>query len=403
MAIITPFIDATGFNLPTLNDVFNSIVTSEQVIYGTDTNYDSNSPDGQRVLILAQALIDSYEAQQSLFNSYFLDYAQGRALDMVVGRKNIQRKGGTFSTILIQIVTNALCTLQGLDGNINDVNGTGYIVQDNIGNQWILTATTTIPANTTVNLLFRSATYGVNLANPNTITISLSVVVGVVSVTNPNEVLTIGSNEETDTALRIRAFQSYAFSSQNQVDAVYSQLLNLAGVTDVLTWSNNNTSPVDSTGTPIFTLWTIVEGGDNTAIANIIYQNIHGSGMRGTVSVTIPSINGIASIVVKFDRPIYIPLYIKFNLKQTVFPFTFNILGIQNYIINNINYKLGVNADSGTLTSIALDGINSLGGGGVPLNLQISNNNTNWHNYLALGSLQEKFSLSTANININVV
>lgn len=401
-SVPTPILDETGLVIPTYMEVFNGYVEGEQAIFGVETNYETNSPDGQRVGIISQATTDINEVLQSLFNSFFADFAQGNALDMVGGRKGLLRQNGTFSTIDISITTSAICTLIGLDFNINNVNGTGYTIQDNAGNQWILTSTTTLLANTTTSLIFRAKNYGEILATSNTITLPVTIVVGVVSVTNPAGVLTTGIPEETDTNLRVRYFQSFAFTSQNQTDAVYSQLRNLTGITDVLTVQNN--APItDANGTPLFTLWTIVEGGNNTAIANIIYKNIHGGGMRGAVSVPILAINNITTINVKFDRPIYAPLYVKFNLKQTNPNFTFDILAIQNYIATNIIYTLGQNADSGTLTALALKAIIAVGGGGVPLDLMISNDNITWVDYVTVTTLQHKFTLSASNIAIIIV
>ncbi len=403
-SVPSPFIDSTGLVIPTFTQVLNGYIVAEQAIFGTDTNYDTNSPDGQRIAITAQAQTDTNEALQGLFNSFFADYAVGNALDLVAGRKGLIRKEGTFSTVQIAITTNLICTLAGLDDNISNVNGTGYTVQDNIGNQWILTSTVTLLADTTTLLLFRAKNYGASLASPNTITIPFTIITGIISFTNPSDQVLIGTNEENDTQLRTRYFQSYALTSRNQVDAVYANLLNLDGVTDAMTDQNNTGAP-DIYGTPAFTLWTIVEGGNSDQIANVIYHNIHGSGMRGSVSVTIPSANGITSIIVKYDRPIYIPLYVKYNLKKTTTSssFTFDIAGIKNYMVFNISYTLGDNADSGTLTALALNAINALGGGGVPLDLLISIDNATWVEYLDVGSLQNKFTLSSTNITITVI
>jgi len=401
-SIPTPILDETGLVIPTYMEVFNGYVEGEKAIFGVETNYETNSPDGQRVGIISQATTDTNEVLQSLFNSFFGDFAQGNALNMVVGRKGLLRQSGTFSTINLSITTNSICTLTGLDFNIDNVNGSGYTVQDNAGNQWILISTTTLLANTTTSLIFRARNYGEILATSNTITLPVTIVVGVVSVTNPAGVLTTGILEETDTNLRVRYFQSFAFTSRNQIDAVYSQLQNLTGVTDVLT-VQNNTPVTDANGTPLFTLWTIIEGGNDTAIANIIYQNIHGGGMRGAVSVPILAANNITTINVKFDRPIYTPLHVKFNLKQINPSFTFNILAIKNYIVINIIYTLGQNADTGTLTALALKAIIAAGGGGVPLDLMILNDNSAWVDYVAVATLQHKFTLSASNIAITIV
>ena len=131
-------LDATGLVVKTLNEIVADLETGLRGIYGSDINLDQNSPDGQLVNIFAQAAVDIRELAQQIYNSFDPDLAIGRILDQRVVINNIERQGGTYTVQPIDIVVDRTVSLTGLDANYNDPDGTGYTVQDDEGNQFIL-------------------------------------------------------------------------------------------------------------------------------------------------------------------------------------------------------------------------------------------------------------------------
>lgn len=110
---------------------------------------------------------------------------------------------------------------------------------------------------------------------------------------------TTGRNRENDEALRIRR----ARAVDNSLLGALEQLEN---VTDARVKENDGTA-TDSDGTPRQTIWAIVEGGDNTDIAETIIQfKPAGIGTRGTVTVNTESPFSGETTAVKFDRPTYL-------------------------------------------------------------------------------------------------
>ena len=63
-------LDVNGLQIKTFNEIKEELITSLRGIYGNDINVDSNSPDGQLVNILAQAIIDQLELIQQAYNSF---------------------------------------------------------------------------------------------------------------------------------------------------------------------------------------------------------------------------------------------------------------------------------------------------------------------------------------------
>ena len=60
-------------------------------------------------------------------------------------------------------------------------------------------------------------------------------------------------------------------------------------------------------------------------------------------------------------------------------------------------------AETSKPTAIARDAINSNGGNGVPVDLEISINGTNWLDYIPCPSKKNKFTVDTSKITITEI
>ena len=230
-------ITANGISIQTQTDILNSIINgTSQVpgliqIYGSGINVNSNSPDGQLINIFALSKVDIEQLCVNVYNSFDPDQAVGSALDAVSQYCGITRLGGSYTTVNIVVTTSQTLTLPGIDTS------TPYTIQDNIGNLYTLvsSANLSIGANT---LLFQAVNIGFIQAVPNTITVPVSVVQGVVSVNNPNNAVTTGVNQETDAQLRIRRQNSVALASQGNYAGMIAALYSIPGVIQALIHEN---------------------------------------------------------------------------------------------------------------------------------------------------------------------
>jgi hypothetical protein len=179
-------------------------------------------------------------------------------------------------------------------------------------------------------------------------------------------------------------------------------ILSLDGVTDAVLYENVGDEE-DSNGIPAHGTWLVVEGGANTEIADIIYQNkSYGSNLKGGVTVNIVTAsNGL--FVAKFDRPTAQDLYIRFQIQRTVPLYVFNLTIVKDYLVDNLIYEIGEFAETSLVTSSAVMGIATQGGGGVPINVEISDDGVTWSDFMEVPTLASKWTLDAANIEITVI
>lgn len=391
--------DTNGLQIDTLNDLTTTLQDKYRIIYGQDIDVSSNTQTGQQIALLAQMFLDIQELIANINASFDPDQASGILLDQRVNLYGIKRQGATFSYVNIELVTDRGLSLQGLDADANNINGSGFTVSNDTGDQFILLDSQNPSAAGTYTYTFRSKALGAINPSINTITNINTITVGVVSVNNPSAPTTIGVNEESDAILRQRAKNSVGKSGQASLDSIKANIANLNGVVSVEVYENDS-NITDGDGLVAHSIYVIVEGGADADIASVIYKyKTAGCNLNGSTQYTITNDSG-KQILIRFDRPSAKNLYVKFNIKPTVSGQSFNIAGIKQYIINNIAYNIGSPAETSALTAVAIMGIASTGGGGVPLDLQISKDGSAWADYLDVDLLKEKWTLATARIDI---
>ena len=378
---MTDSLDSNGLQVSTVTELTDGLVSDFQAIYGTDVNLDQSSPDGQLLNIFAQAGVDIRELLTQIYNSFDPDNCSGRILDARCAINNVFRKGATWTEVPIDITVDRTVTLQGLDENFNDPNATAYTIQDNVGNQFLLVSTQQLTSGTT-RVLFRAKEIGRVETSINTITIPVTVVLGVVSVNNPVVPTNIGENEESDYDLKIRRRQSVSIGSSGYLNGLLATVLQLDGVTDAALYENY-TGSTDANGTPAHCMWLIVEGGSASDIAEAIYRKkSYGCNMRGSKTYTIITISN-QEFIAKWDEPTVIPLYIKFTIQPISPTVQFDVDAIKDYVLEAEAFKIGQGAETASLTGLAQAAIDANGGNGYATNVLISTDQTNWVEYIA--------------------
>lgn len=298
-----------GLTVASQAEILAAYTAAFQTIYGADINLDSDSPDGQILNIFMQSILDLEDLLVQIYNGFDPDYAVGIVLDQRVAINGIQRQGGTFTTTNITLVISQALNLYGLDQDVQPV----YTVQDNAGNQWQLMTSQTVSGSGTYVYLFQAANPGAVLTVPNTITIPVSIVLGVDSINNPTTYAVLGINEESDEALKIRRQQSVALSSQGYLAGLLAALENINGVTFAFV-EENNTGSTNGDGVPGHSIWVIVAGsGSDADIANAIYTKRNaGCGMFGSISFAVTQPDG-SSFLVFWDVVTPVDIFVKFT------------------------------------------------------------------------------------------
>lgn len=302
-------IDAAGLQTKTQSELIAEFTLAMQTIYGVDINLDQDTPDGQMMMIFIQAVLDTLELLIQVYNMFDPDNAIGTILDQRVAINGIQRQAGTFTTTNVSLTATQSVTLFGLDQTIEPV----YTVSDNAGNLWELMATISLVGPGVYPLLFQSAVPGEVLTVPNTITVPVTIVLGISAINNPTTYATLGINEETDAELKVRRQISVSLASQGYLAGLLAALENITGVESAFVYENNTSVP-DGDGVPGHSIWVIVSGtGADADIANAIYRKRNaGAGMFGSISYVITQIDG-TPFVVYWDIVVPETLFIKFT------------------------------------------------------------------------------------------
>lgn len=354
----------------------NDLVTGFQDIYsinGEALNLDSNTPDGQLIQLFAYAGTIIREMITEVYNSCDPDKCVGAVQDNRYQINYIERKTGTYTLQNIAITANQTVQLEGLDASYNDPEASAFAVSDDNGNVWYLVDSTTILAGTT-SLEFRAQEKGEIMPTIGTITNLVTIIPGVISAINNVGPTSIGTEEESDSDFRIRRMRSVAVPGKNNTDNMEGQLYALDGVIAVKI-HQNRTNTTDSTGTPAYSIWVIVEGGSNTEIADVIYGNLGGAGTKGNVSVPITT-SSMQTFNINFDRETIVPFYIRFDIRAITDLGEINQDDVKNYIAENLTYNIGEPVETSRVTQVCADAMLADGGNGYALDVEVSSGGT---------------------------
>lgn len=383
------YIDSTGLHTQSYNDLVTQLQDGMKGIYGPTINLQPNSPDAQLLNLFALVQTDQINCITQVNAGFDPNQAVGVVLDQRCAINGIVRKGATYTLTNVSVTCTATVTLAGLDSL-----AAPFTVQDLTGNQFVLVTSAAFPVGTTV-AVFRALKPGQIETIPNTITTITTVTLGVSGVNNPDSALYTGTTQESDVALRIRRAQSVSLPSQGYLAGLQGALLDLEGVVDAEVYEND-TNVTDANGIPPHSIWCVVEGGDNTAIAEVIYNKRNaGCGMKGSINVTVPQVNGF-DFVVSFSPPTFENLWVELAVESLDPDITVDTVAIQNLIYDSISYKIYEPADYTAITTI----VKNEYPWAVVVTGGVSNDGITFEPFLYPSTLAGIFVLSLPRINI---
>lgn len=386
-------ITGSGIEIQTYAEIVDQIVNGNSItpgliqIYGPDINVDSNSPDGQMVNNWALSKQDILQLIVQDYSSKDPDEAVGIALDNVSQLCGIYRQGGSYTKTEIVITTDRNLNLNGMDSS------SPFTVSDANGNLFLLITTTSLTtgANT---LNFQASQIGFVQIVPNTLTIAVTVVLGVVSVNNPSDPYAIGQDQETDAQFRVRRQQSTAIPAQGVLQSLFGGLNTITGLLEAVIYENI-TNITDANGVPAHSIWVIVDGGSDDDVANMIYRyRSFGCGMKGTEIVPVDQVDG-TTFDIQFERAVSQDLYITMNL-HSLSSGAIDTVAIKQFLADN--YILGI-YDSADITAIAAL-IHVYSTDLVASDIGVSNVNAYYANQILPTNLYNKWVVTTGKITI---
>ncbi len=337
-------LNASGLQTATQAELQAQYIAAFQAIYGSDIDLSSSTPDAQMIMTFIQSVLDVEDLLTQVYSSFDPDNAIGVTLDQRVAINGIQRQAGTYTIQPVSVTVSTALTLWGLDQSSHPV----FTVQDNAGNEYEIETTQNPPSAGTYSYNFQAAGPGAIRSALNSITTPVTIVLGVSSVNNPTTFISLGLNEETDAALKIRRQQSVSLASQGYLAGLEAALLNVNGVTSVQVIENNTNALVPPSPVPGHSIWVIVAGsGASASIANAIYLKRNaGCGMYGSISYTITQLDGTA-FNVYWDEVTQENVFIKFtasSINGTAAPQIAAIIaGLSALFVPGVNAIININ------------------------------------------------------------
>ena len=389
----SPQFTPDGIQVQTFQEIYDELAAGYRAIYGEDINLDPDSPDGQRVAIETQLVLDSQSFGALEYNQRDPDFALGQSLNSIIKLSGLTRRPATRSQVDVTVVTDRPLTLP-ID----------YAVEDDLGQSWSTLAVRTLTAGTTTVTLF-AENFGAVEADPATIINPVTVVIGVLSVTNPTSA-TVGIDEETDQELRVRRNLSLETPQSSSTGRMFTALASVPNVTDVAVYEND-TATTDAYGIPAHSLWVVVEGGAVAAIVETMTKNkTGGKGMVGSVtgtfseSVTRP--NGAIFTIphtMTFDRPVDSPVLVRLDAERKNALQPIDSVAIAQSIAGK-EFVIGENLLANDLYRLAF----KAGENFIPTNLEISSDGgATYTDGRILAGLNEKFSIDVADVTVTEI
>jgi uncharacterized phage protein gp47/JayE len=388
-----PEFTATGIQVQTYQEIFDELAANYRLIYGDDINIDTNTPDGQRIAIEAQARLDLQTFGLTLYQQLDPDYAFGTAQNRLIKLSGISRRPGTRSQVDVEITTDRPVALPA-----------DYAVEDTAGQAWTTLTSVDIPLGISTVTLFATV-FGTVSAGAGTVTEPVTFVTGVLSVTNPLAA-TIGVDEETAAELRVRRNRSLENPSTSTIGGIFTALTQVSGVTDLAAYENDTDIYDAVLDIDPHTLWLIVEGGAVDDIVEAITKNkTGGTGLKGLVAgdyvETLYKPNGDPYIITHsmlFDRPTEIPLYINVTVTRKNSLIPSDVTSIENALVAR-PWTINENALASELYST----VYATGNTFIATDLEVSLDGITYVATSVETAADEKFIVDAANITVTEV
>lgn len=307
---------ADGLTTPTLADIQAQI--AEDIHSGVDPALDlsSDSPDGEIVAIFASHAREVYEAIQDLYGLLDPANAEDALLENTSALTGTFREPATASTVAMSLT---------LGASFSAAIGTLLVsVEDHPDRIFANTAeVTSTTAGVYTGQPFAATTLGPVAAPSGTLTV-ITPVAGWTAANNPLDA-DVGTDIETDVALRERREIELAAQGSSSVDAIRARLLRIEGVLAAVVYENT-TDTTDAEGRPPHSIEAVLHAPDvdDDDIAQVLWDH-HGGGIPPHGSDSGNAIDSLGnSRNVKFsravERAVWITLTKWYNLALGVVP-----------------------------------------------------------------------------------
>jgi len=315
-----PFgVTPAGFALKRYDDIRAEVEAELRTRINPNLNTSPDSVVGILISVYAEKLAEAWEVLEAVYRSFDPDAAEAASLDAVASLTGTQREAATSSRTPATVNVNPGVYLAGsLFASVVGSPASIFSNVDTVTNGGVL------PANFPAT--FEAVGTGPITANAGTLTVISTPVVGWNSITNTADA-TLGTETETDAAVRARRENEIRAQGSTNVDAIRSDILREGPGVISATVIENETDALDSNGLLPHSIEAIVYGpivptaAEDQAIAEIIFgTKAGGINTNGSTSKNVQDQQGITRAV-RFTRPFLVDVF--FNLTVEVNAATF--------------------------------------------------------------------------------
>lgn len=295
-------VTAAGFESKSVEEIAAEIRGAVSGGISTQLDLSSTSPFGQLIDAVATQIAQTWEAAQANYTAKDIEQAADDSLNALAKLHGTSRRAATPSTVLLTL-------------NLSVGFYTAGTLAVNVAGDPTIRFTSDADINVLspsvlVGVPFTCDTLGPLHAGAGTLTEISDPVVGFNSATNPLDA-TLGSDIETDAALRSRLKDELARKGSATVDAIRADVL---AVSDFVRVYENEGDGVDANGLPGHSFEVLVLGGTDADIADAIF-NTKPAGIQayGSTVVTVTDSQG-SGHAIGFTRPDDVEMYVDVTL-----------------------------------------------------------------------------------------
>lgn len=296
------------------DEVLEVLMNNARSVFGDDLNDDEEAVIRFFYTPVARLLADSQNKLRTVLDSAQLNYAEGRALELLTALIGVRRKRAKRAT---GSVTFSRSTAASVDYTIPI--GTQIQTDAIEPIKFQTVETVVLPAGTTsVSTSIESIKGGIDgNVGSNTITVMTDPPTGIEEVTNPSQT-DGGIDAETDDDLRARAESELSDGMRGTARGIRNQLIKMQDVKSVSLFINDNET-TDAAGIPAQHTECVVEGGVDQEVGQTIFDSkgagdgTHG-GAHGTAVTIQADVGNGQTHPVSFSRPTLVQIYVDVNL-----------------------------------------------------------------------------------------
>lgn len=301
----------TGVAVPDEIDILNGRLTDLETAMGGGMSKILTTPQGQIAMSDTAIIGDKNDNLAWLVNQINPDFSSGRMQDAIGQIYFIDRIAAIGTTVT------ATCT--GLVGTQIPANS---IASDTSGYLYYSLSDAVIPSSGSVDVVFQNQTTGPIACPIGALNTIYRAIQGWSGITNSTAGV-LGNETESRANFEYRRKQSVAGNSNNQLGAVYANVLAVSGVTDAYVTQNNTGLPVEKGFTDYsllpHSLYVCAYGGAAADIAKAIWQKLPpGPSMNGnTTHTVVDDVNYVQpypEYEIKWQTPAAVSVYFKIEL-----------------------------------------------------------------------------------------